>query len=96
LELVLDPAIEPTPEQGTFEALAPYQAVYPVSLALCGSDNTLIRTAARFLLRQDSQGVIASATMLPLPEAARIEAIQIVVVGLPVPAPAATEPTDEG
>jgi hypothetical protein len=67
-----------------------------VSLALCGSDNTLIRTAARFLLRQDSQGVIASATMLPLPEAARIEAIQIVVVGLPVPAPTATEPTDEG
>jgi hypothetical protein len=43
--------------------------------------------------------VIASATMLPLPEAARIEAIQIVVVGLPVPTPAATEDTegtDEG
>ena len=99
LDLVLDPTIEPTPEQGTFEALAPYQAVYPVSLALCGSDNTLARTAARYLLRQDSQGVIASATMLPLPEAARIEAIQIVVVGLPVPTPAATEDTegtDEG
>jgi phosphate transport system substrate-binding protein len=96
LELVLDPAIEPTPEQGTFEALAPYQAIYPVSLALCGEDNTLVRTAARYLLRQDSQGVIASATMLPLPETARIEAIKLVVVGLPVPTPAATEETDQG
>lgn len=96
LELVLDPAIEPTPEQGTFEALAPYQAIYPVSLALCGEDNTLVRTAARYLLRQDSQGVIASATMLPLPEVARIEAIKLVVVGLPVPTPAATEETDQG
>ena len=96
LELVLDPAIEPTPEQGTFEALAPYQAIYPVRLALCGQDNTLVRTAARYLLRQDSQGVIASATMLPLPEAVRIEAIKLVVVGLPVPTPAATEQTDQG
>ena len=96
LELVLDPAIEPTPEQGTFEALAPYQAIYPVSLALCGADTTLIRTAARYLLRQDSQGTIASATMLPLPETARIAAIQLVAVGLPVPTPAATEETDQG
>jgi len=94
LDLVLDPAIEPTPEQGTFEALAPYQAIYPVGLGLCGEDSTLIRTAARYLLRQDSQGVIASATMLPLPESARIEAIKLVVVGLPVPTPATTEPTD--
>ena len=96
LELVLDPSIEPTPEQGTFESLAPYQAIYPVSLALCGQDNTLVRTAARYLLRQDSQGVIASATMLPLPETARIAAIQLVAVGLPVPTPAATEETDQG
>ena len=95
LEVVLDPAIEPTPEQGTFEALAPYQAIYAVSLGLCGGDNTLVRTAARYLLRQDSQGVIASATMLPLPEAVRIEAIKLVVVGLPVPTPAATEDSDQ-
>jgi phosphate transport system substrate-binding protein len=91
LDLLLDPSIEPTPDQGTFEALAPYQAIYPVSMSLCGQDSTLVRTAARYLLRQDSQGVIASATMVPLPEAARIEAIQIVVVGLPVPSPTATE-----
>ena len=96
LELALDPTIEPTPEDGTFEALVPYQAIYPVSMALCGADSSLIRTAARYLLRQDSQGVIASATMLPLPEAVRIEAIKLVVVGLPVPTPAATEPTDQG
>jgi len=96
LELALDPAIEPTPEDGTFEALIPYQAIYPVTMALCGGDSTLIRTAARYLLRQDSQGVIASATMLPLPEAVRIEAIKLVVVGLPVPTPAAPEESDQG
>jgi hypothetical protein len=56
----------------------------------------LVRTAARYLLRQDSQGVIASATMLPLPETARIAAIQLVAVGLPVPTPVATEETDQG
>jgi phosphate transport system substrate-binding protein len=96
LELALDPTIEPTPADGSFEALIPYQAIYAVSMALCGADSTLIRTAARYLLRQESQGAIASATMLPLPESARIEAIKLVVVGLPVPTPAATEPTDEG
>lgn len=87
LALTLDPNIEPAPEQGTFEALAPYQAIYPVSMALCGQESTLVRTGARYLLRQDSQGTIASATMLPLPESVRIEAIQIVIVGLPTPTP---------
>jgi hypothetical protein len=65
-------------------------------MALCGEDTTLKRTMARYLLRQDSQGVIAAATMMPIPEEIRIEAIQIVVVGLPIPTPAATEGTDEG
>jgi phosphate transport system substrate-binding protein len=86
-----DPNIEPSVQQGTFEIVAPYQAVYPVNLALCGTDSALVRTAARYLLRQDSQGTIASATMLPLPEAVRIAAIEVVIVGLPTPAPVESE-----
>jgi phosphate transport system substrate-binding protein len=99
LTIALDPSIEPKPEEGLDDVVPPYQALYAANMALCGEDTTLKRTMARYLLRQDSQGVIAAATMMPLPEAIRIEAIQIVIVGLPVPAPAATEETegtDEG
>lgn len=91
ISIELDPNIEPTPEEGTFEALAPYQAIYPISMKLCGQDNTLVRTAARFLLRLDSQGQIAAATMLPLPESIRVSAIQLVSVGLPTPTPEPSE-----
>ena len=87
----LDPEVEPVPEEGSFEAAVPYQAIYAVNLTLCGEDNLLTRTAARFLLRQDSQGIIASGTMLPLPEKTRIESILVVAKGLPLPSPVSTE-----
>jgi phosphate transport system substrate-binding protein len=93
LTVSLDPSIEPTAEEGLTEVVPPYQAVYAVKMALCGEDTTLKRTAARFMLRQDSQGVIAASAMLPLTEKIRIEAIQIITVGLPSPTPLAT---DEG
>ena len=99
LTIALDPSIDPTAEEGLDDVVPPYQALYAANMALCGEDTTVKRTMARYLLRQDSQGVIAAATMMPLPEAIRIEAIQIVIVGLPVPTPAATEETegtDEG
>ena len=96
LRVSLDPSIAPTAEEGLSEVVAPYQAIYPVKMALCGDDTTLKRTAARFILRQDSQGVLAVSSLLPLPEAIRVAAIQIVVVGLPVPTPASTEETDQG
>jgi phosphate transport system substrate-binding protein len=92
----LDPTIEVQAEAGLDTTVTPYQAVYAMSMALCGQDTTLTRTMARYLLRQDSQGVILSSTLMPLPESIRIEAIQVVIVGLPVPTPAATEETDEG
>jgi hypothetical protein len=66
-----------------------------MDMALCGEDTTLKRTMARYFLRQDSQGVILSATLMPLPEALRVDAISIVVVGLPIPTPASTE-QDQG
>ena len=96
VKVKLDPTIEPQAEAGLDEVAAPYQAIYAVDVALCGEDTTLKRTMARYLLRQDSQGVILSTTLIPLPEKIRVDAISVVVVGLPVPTPAATEGTDEG
>jgi phosphate transport system substrate-binding protein len=95
MKVALDPAVEVQAEAGLDEAVAPYQAVYAMSMALCGEDTTLKRTMARYLLRQDSQGVILSATLMPLTETLRVDAISIVVVGLPIPTPAATE-EDQG
>lgn len=85
LSLKLDPSIAPQAEEGLSEAVAPYQAIYPVKMAICGEDTILKRTVARYLLRQDSQGIIAVSALMPLPEQVRIEAIQIVAEGLPVP-----------
>jgi hypothetical protein len=67
-----------------------------MDMALCGEDTTLKRTMARYFLRQYSQGVILSSTLIPLPEPLRVDAISIVVVGLPVPTPVATEESDQG
>ena len=96
MKIALDPTIEPQAEAGLDEVVPPYQAVYAMDMALCGEDTTLKRTMARYFLRQDSQGVILSSTLMPLPEALRVDAISIVVVGLPIPTPAATEETDQG
>jgi phosphate transport system substrate-binding protein len=94
MKVALDPSIEPQAEAGLDDVVVPYQAVYPIDMALCGEDTTLKRTMARYLLRQDSQGLILSSTLMPLTEPLRVEAISIVIVGLPVPTPAATEETE--
>jgi len=38
--------------------------------------------------------VILSSTLMPLPESLRVEAIKIVIVGLPIPTPPVTEETE--
>lgn len=91
LSIKIDPTIEPQAEEGLTEAVPPYQAIYAVKMAICGEDTTLKRTVGRYLLRQDSQGIIAASALMPLPEAVRVEAIQIVAEGLPTPT---IEPTD--
>ncbi len=96
MKIALDPSIEPQAEAGLDEVVPPYQAIYAMDMALCGEDTTLKRTMARYFLRQDSQGVILSSTLIPLPEPLRVDAISIVIVGLPVPTPVATEETDQG
>ena len=81
--VTLDPKKKPLAPQGTDQAPVPYEAIYPVNMALCGTDNLTTRATARFLLRQDSQGSLGSSNLLGLPSAVRIAAIDPVAKGLP-------------
>ncbi len=74
---------KPVAPEGSDVAPVPYDAIYPVNLGLCGTDNLITRAAARFMLRQDSQGSLGSSNLLALPEPVRIAAIQPVSKGLP-------------
>ena len=74
---------KPIPPQGSDVAPAPYQAVYPVNLSLCGKPTKVIRAVARYLLRQDAQGALT--TFVPAPELIRAESLDVVSVGLPQP-----------
>ena len=81
----LDPNRKPAASAGQDQALTPYQAVYPVTMVLRGSDNLTARAVARFLLRQDSQGILAASFLLPIPETVRVETLAIIEKGLPEP-----------
>ncbi len=83
LKISLDPKVKPTAPEGSIEAAFPYQAIYSVYLDFMGEESALVRTAGRYLLRQESQGIITSGTMLPIPESVRILAVKIVEKGLP-------------
>ncbi|CAB4629450.1 unannotated protein [freshwater metagenome] len=67
------------PAEGDFPA---YGATYPINLALCGADNQIARTVARYLLRQDAQGALGSAIIAPLPNSLRITTIGLIEKGL--------------
>ena len=82
---------KPVPPQGMDVAPAPYQAIYPVNLSVCGNGagasagkpSKLVRAVGRYLLRQDAQGALT--TYVPLPELIRAESLDVVSVGLPQP-----------
>ena len=86
-EVKLDPSIKPTPPLGSDIAPLPYQAVFPINITVCGAESLLNRAIAKFLLRQDSQGVISSSSVLSLPEAIRVESLLDVSRGLPTATP---------
>lgn len=86
ISMTVDPTIEPTAPEGSAAAAAPYQAIFTVELDFIGEESALVRTAGRFLLRQESQGVISSSTMLPMPEAVRILAVKLIEKGMNIPA----------
>lgn len=86
ISITLDPNIEPSAPEGSATAAQPYQAVFVVNLNFIGEESKLVRTAGRYLMRQESKGVISSSTMLPMPESVRILGVKIIEKGLTVPA----------
>ena len=85
ISITHDPSIEPSAPEGSASAAQPYQAVFVVELNFVGDESKLVRTAGRYLMRQESKGVISSSTMLPMPESVRILAVKIIEKGLTVP-----------
>ena len=85
ISLKIDSSLTPTAPEGSIEAAAPYQAIFTIELSFIGEESKLIRTAGRYLMRQESKGVIASSTMLPIPESVRILAVKIIESKLDVP-----------
>lgn len=85
ITMAIDTKLEPTAPEGSIEAALPYQAIFAVELSFTGTESALVLTAGRFLLRQESQGVITSSTMLPIPERVRILAVKVVEKALVLP-----------
>ena len=83
VSLTMNYKAKPIPPQGSDVAPAPYGAVYPVDLSLCGKPSKVVRAVGRYLLRQDAQGTLT--TLAPLPELLRAESLDVVSVGLPQP-----------
>ncbi len=67
------------PAEGDYPA---YGATYTINLALCGADNEIARTVARYLVRQDAQGALGSAVIAPLPDSLRVTTIGLIEKGL--------------
>lgn len=85
LTMSLDPKIAPKPMFEGEKAAVPYQAIFPLTMNLCGEDNLLKRAAAAFMLRLDSQGALGYLNISQLPETVRYSAVGLVRKGLPTP-----------
>jgi phosphate transport system substrate-binding protein len=83
--LTFDPKAKAIAPQGIATAPVPYQAVTLITLALVGEDTLKTRAAAKFLLRQDSQGSLGLSSVIALPEMLRAVSLAVVSVGLPLP-----------
>jgi len=81
----IDHSLAPVPPAGADTADPAYGAIFAVYMKLVGKDNLVTRAVARFLLRQDEEGVIGSTYLLPIAEAPRIDALAWVSKGLPDP-----------
>jgi phosphate transport system substrate-binding protein len=83
--LTFDPKAKAVAPEGIAISPAPYQAVTLITLALVGEDSLKTRAAARYLLRQDSQGALGLSSVMALPEMLRAISLTTVSVGLPQP-----------
>lgn len=73
------------PSPGTSEAALPYKALVPVTLTICGEDSLAARAVARYTVRLDSQGLIATSALVALEEKVRVASAGILGTGLPIP-----------
>ena len=85
LTMSVDAKVEPKPMFEGEAAGIPYQAIFPLTMNLCGEDNLLKRAAAAFMLRLDSQGALGYLNISQLPETVRYSAVGLVRKGLPIP-----------
>ena len=85
LTVSVDPKVEAKPMFEGEKAAVPYQAIFPLTMNLCGEDNLLKRAAAAFMLRLDSQGALGYLNISQLPETVRYSAVGLVREGLPIP-----------
>ena len=85
LQAAIDHTLTPVPPAGADNPDPAYGAIYPVYMKLVGKDDLLTRAVARFLLRQDEQGLLGSTYLLPIAESTRIDALALVSKGLPQP-----------
>lgn len=85
LELTFDPKAKPIAPAGFDFAASPYEAVTLIMLSLVGEDNLKTRAAAKYLLRQDSQGSLGLSSVIALSETLRAVSLAVVSVGLPMP-----------
>jgi hypothetical protein len=85
LTMSVDSKIEPQPMFEGEVAAIPYQAIFPLTMTLCGEDTLLKRAAAAFMLRLDSQGALGYLNISQLPEVVRYSAVGLVRKGLPTP-----------
>jgi phosphate transport system substrate-binding protein len=80
-----DQNIEPHPSPGTSEVAVPYEAMYPINLNICGEDNLTKRAVARYVVRLDAQGVVATSSVFGVDENLRVASATVLGTGLPQP-----------
>lgn len=85
IALTFEPKAKAIAPEGIAIAPMPYQAVALITLALVGEDSLKTRAAARYLLRQDSQGSLGLSSVIALPEMLRAISLTTVSIGLPQP-----------
>ena len=85
VELTFNPQAKPIAPAGVNVAAAPYEAVTLIMLSLVGEDNLKTRAAAKYLLRQDSQGSLGLSSVIALSETLRAVSLAVVSIGLPMP-----------
>jgi phosphate transport system substrate-binding protein len=85
IEAKFDLQATPMPSPGTSEAALPYKALAPIYISICGEDSLAVRAVARYSVRLDAQGLVATTPLVALEEKVRVASAGVLETGLPVP-----------